>query len=604
MTAPTTGRGHEARLALGAAGLLADFNRAGILTAADVHVAQRLGRLGGETDEAVLLAVALVVRSTRHGSVVLDLSTAEATTSPEVDEEGAGAEAPVDLAWPADWLERCAASPLVGGPLVGGPLRMHGTRLWLARYWDQEEQVATELRERSAVAPDDLDPAVLTTGLDRLFGDPADGDQRSAAQTCAMSRVSVLAGGPGTGKTTTVSRLLALLKEQHPEWRVRLAAPTGKAAARLEEAVRSSTAALDHAEDRDRLGELSATTLHRLLGWRPEARSRFRHDRTNRLPAEVVVVDEASMVSLTMMARLLEALRPSTRLVLVGDPDQLASVEAGAVLGDLVDASSRVAVAALWTNRRFPATSGIARLAAAVQEGRGEDALAVLAADDAPEVELVAVADDAVLSVEQLGDVRDDVVRSGTALHEAAEAGDARGALAALDAHRLLCAHRRGPRGVTHWSALAERWVADVHPVVPRADGRYAGEPLLVTANDYEIELFNGDTGVVVADGHGGLVAVFGRGGDPIEVPLVRVGAVRPLHAMTVHRSQGSQFERITVVLPPAGSPLGTRETVYTAVTRATSHVRVIGSVEALVEAVGRPAARATGLRERLSAPR
>jgi len=603
MTAATTARGHEVRLALRATGLLADFNRAGILTAADVHVAQRLGRLGGEADEAVLLAVALVVRSTWHGSVVLDLSTAEATTSPEVDEEGAGPEAPVDLAWPVGWVERCAASPLVGGPVVDAPLRMHGTRLWLARYWDQEEQVATELRERSAVAPDDLDPAVLTTGLDRLFRDPADADQRSAAEACAMSRVSVLAGGPGTGKTTTVSRLLALLKEQQPELRVRLAAPTGKAAARLEEAVRSSTASLDHAEDRDRVGELPATTLHRLLGWRPEARSRFRHDRTNRLPAEVVVVDEASMVSVTMMARLLEALRPSTRLVLVGDPDQLASVEAGAVLGDLVDASSRIAVAALSTNRRFPATSGIALLAAAVQEGRGEDALAVLAADDAPEVELVAVADDAVLSVEQVGAVRADVVRSGTALHDAAEAGDARAALAALDAHRLLCALRRGPRGVTHWSALAERWVSDVHPVVPRADGRYAGEPLLVTANDYEIELFNGDTGVVVADAHGGLVAAFGRGGDPIEVPLVRLGAVRPLHAMTVHRSQGSQFERITVVLPPAGSPLGTRETLYTAVTRATSHVRVIGSAEALVEAIGRPAARATGLRERLSSP-
>ena len=598
----TTGRAHDARLALRAAGLLADFNRAGILTAADVHVAQRLGRLGGETDEAVLLAVALVVRSTRHGSVVLDLSTAEATTSPEVDEDGAEVDAPVELGWPRDWSGRCVASPLVAGPSGDGPLRMHGTRLWLARYWDQEEQVATELRERSAVAPDDLDTSVLTAGLDRLFPEGKDADQRSAAQSCATSRVSVLAGGPGTGKTTTVSRLLALLREQHPQWRVRLTAPTGKAAARLEEAVRSSAATLP-AEDRDRVGELSATTLHRLLGWRPEARSRFRHDRTNRLPAEVVVVDEASMVSLTMMARLLEALRPSTRLVLVGDPDQLASVEAGAVLGDLVHASSRVTVAGLTTNRRFSAESGIARLAAAVQDGRGEDALAVLESADAPEVELVTVADDSPLSglsVEQLRGVRADVVASGTALHAAAAAGDAPAALAALDAHRLLCAHRRGPRGVTHWSALAARWVADVHPVLPRADGRYAGEPLLVTANDYEIGLYNGDTGVVVDDGRGGLVAAFGRGGDPVVVPLVRLGAVRPLHAMTVHRSQGSQFERITVVLPPAGSPLGTRETLYTAVTRATTHVRVIGSPGALVEAVGRPAARATGLRERL----
>ena len=574
--------GFESTLALRATGVLADFNRAGILSAADVHVALRLGRIGGETDAAVLLAAALVVRSTRHGSVVLDLTTAEATTSPEVDEDALDAVAEIVLEWPDDWVARCAASPL-----VGGPLRMAGSRLWLARYWDQEEQVAAELLERSAVSPADLDAAVLAAGLARLFPGAGDADQRMAAEACALSRVSVLAGGPGTGKTTTVSRLLALLREQHPEWRIALAAPTGKAAARLEEAVRSSTASLP-AEDRVRLGELPATTLHRLLGWRPEARSRFRHDRTNRLPVEVVVVDEASMVSLTMMARLLEALRPTTRLVLVGDPDQLASVEAGAVLGDLVDAG--VAGGGRDARRRtaaFPATSGIALLAAAVQDGTGVRCLEVLRSDDTPEVELVEVADGAALPAYQLDGVKADVTISGLALLDAAERGDAVAALEALDRHRLLCAHRRGPRGVAHWSALAARWIADEHPVGPRADGRYAGEPLMVTANDYEIGLYNGDTGVVVDDGAGGLVAAFGRGGAPILVPLVRLGAVRPLHAMTVHRSQGSQFARITVLLPAAGSPLGTRETLYTAVTRATTHVRVIGSAEALVEAVG-----------------
>ncbi|MGZ4615430.1 MAG: exodeoxyribonuclease V subunit alpha [Actinomycetes bacterium] len=616
---------HDASLALRADGALAAFHRAGILSAADVHVARRLGVIGGETDDAVLLAAALVVRSTRHGSVVLDLATAAETTSPDVDEEADGPVVEVALEWPVDWAARCANSPL-----VGGPLRMAGTRLWLARYWDQEEQVARELLERCAARPSDLDLPVLAAGLDRLFV-AGDDDQRLAAASCALSRVSVLAGGPGTGKTTTVSRLLALLLDQHPDWRIALAAPTGKAAARLEEAVRSSTVLLP-AQDRARLGDLSATTLHRLLGWRPEARSRFRHDRTNRLPVEVVVIDEASMVSLTMMARLLEALRPSTRLVLVGDPDQLASVEAGAVLGDLVDratlgrrtagfaaelravvptavvdeqpaspaASVRDGVAALLTNRRFPATSGIALLAGAVQDGRGEDALAVLRSHDTAEVELVDVADDAQLSPAQLDGVRADVVIGGAALLAAAERGDGAAALEALDRHRLLCAHRRGPRGVQHWSALAARWIADDHPVTPRADGRYAGEPLLVTANDYDIGLYNGDTGVVIDDGHGGLVAAFGRGGAPIRVPLVRLGAVRSLHAMTVHRSQGSQFARITVLLPAAGSPLGTRETLYTAVTRATTHVRVIGSAEALVDAVGRPAARATGLRERL----
>ncbi len=260
----------------------------------------------------------------------------------------------------------------------------------------------------------------------------------------------------------------------------------------------------------------------------------------------------------------------------------------------------RDGVAALTTNRRFPAESGIAQLAAAVQEGRAQDALDVLRSGSLG-VEFVEVDDDARLTVEQLAGLRTDVEHSGVTMHEAAERGDAVAALAALEQHRLLCAHRRGPRGVQHWSAMSAHWIAEAHPVVPRADGRYAGEPLLVTTNDHDIGLYNGDTGVVVDDGKGGLIAVFGRGGDPIPVPLVRLGAVRSLHAMTVHRSQGSQFARVTVMLPPAASPLGTRETLYTAVTRATSHVRVIGSAEAFATAVERPAARATGLRERLA---
>jgi exodeoxyribonuclease V alpha subunit len=616
---------YQSELALGAEGLLRDFNRAGILSSADVHVAQRLGAIGGESDDAVLLATALVVRSTRHGSVVLDLSTAQETTSPD-DDAIETSELLTALAWPQSWVERCTASPL-----IGGPLRMVGSRIWLTRYWDQEEQVARELLERSAVPPADLNLGLLSTGLQRLFPLLEDADQRQAAAVCAVSRVSVLAGGPGTGKTTTVARLLALLREQHPTWRIALTAPTGKAAARLEEAVRSSTALLS-AEDQARLGDLNATTLHRLLGWRPDARSRFRHHRGNRLPVEIVVVDESSMVSLTLMARLLEALRPATRLVMVGDPDQLASVEAGAVLGDLVDRATlgrrtpgqaatlrellpgaviveqpqspdtrfRDGVSALSTNRRFSSGSEIAALAGAIQNGDGDGALAVLRSGSTG-VEFVEVDDESPVTGDRLTGVRADVQACGAALHSAAAGGDASAALDALERHRLLCAHRRGPRGVQHWSALAAGWIAEQHLVVPRADGRYAGEPLLVTTNDYEVGLYNGDTGVVVDSGDAvGLVAVFGRGGDPIPVALGRLGAVRSLYAMTVHRSQGSQFDRVTVLLPAAGSPLGTRETLYTAVTRAREHVRVIGSPDAFVAAVRRPAARATGLRERL----
>ncbi|MFC5379242.1 exodeoxyribonuclease V subunit alpha [Aquipuribacter nitratireducens] len=661
----------SADLALRAEGVLRLMNDAGVLTAADVHVASRLGVLVGEGDERVLLAAALAVRSTRQGSVVVDLSTVAATAVPDTDEHVADAghaatssatssaissvtSAATDggttgpLPWPevGAWVAACAASPLTVGE--DAPLRLRGTRLWLARYDAQEQLVADELLRRTADRPDDLDLAVLRAGLDRLYPD-ADADQRLAAAVCALSRVSVLAGGPGTGKTTTVSKVLALLKEQHPSWRVALAAPTGKAAARLDEAVAASSGTLP-AVDLERLGRLEGTTVHRLLGWRPGSRSRFRHDRANRLPFEVVVVDEASMVPLTLMARLLEALRDGTRLVLVGDPDQLASVEAGAVLGDLVDRdalrqrTARTAaaldavvpghgavvvparpaayvqdgIAALTVNHRFDAASAIGRLAEAVRRGRVDEVVDLLRsgdesdagpAGDAPGprgVELVEVPDDAPPGAEALAAVERDVVTWGSAMRRSALAGDAVGALRALDTHRLLCAHRRGPRGVQQWEALALRWLVSADPdlLTARADGHHPGEPLLVTANDYEVALFNGDTGVVVAEPPGargtGPRAWFARGRAPVGIPLVRLGAVRPVHAMTVHRSQGSQFDRVTVVLPAADSPLATRETLYTAVTRAVAHVRVVGSVDAVAAAVRTPAARASGLRGRL----
>lgn len=216
--------------------------------------------------------------------------------------------------------------------------------LWLDRYWRQESQVAEELLARADEPVAEPDGAALAASLSRLFPGAAADDQRRAAAVCALSRVSVLAGGPGTGKTTTVAKLLAVLHDQpRPPRQIALAAPTGKAAARLEEAVRSATAELADA-DRLRLGDLQATTLHWLLGRRPGASSRFKHDRENHLPHDVVV-DEGSMMSLTLISRLLDALRPDARLVLVGDPNQLASVEAGAVLGDLVDRGTAHAVA-------------------------------------------------------------------------------------------------------------------------------------------------------------------------------------------------------------------------------------------------------------------
>ena len=330
----------DARAATHAPGLLRPFNDAGVLTSADVQVAVRLARLGGEHDATVVLAAALAVRGPRLGHVLVDLSTINDTASVETDE-------PVDLStlpWPdpATWVDRVAASGLVARGDGDGPLRLIGSWLYLDRYWREEQQVAADLLAFAARQPEGVRAGVLDDGIARLFAAETGGRQAQAGESAVRRGLTVLAGGPGTGKTTTVARIVALLAEQaaaigaSPPL-VALAAPTGKAAARLEESVHDEARDLPVGEaTRSWLLELHASTLHRLLGWRPDSQSRFRHDRTHRLAYDVVIVDETSMVSLSLMARLVEAVRPDARLILVGDPGQLASIEAGAVLGDIV----------------------------------------------------------------------------------------------------------------------------------------------------------------------------------------------------------------------------------------------------------------------------
>jgi exodeoxyribonuclease V alpha subunit len=595
---------HDPRLARGADGLLRTFNEEGVLDAADVHVARRLCALAGDEDELVALAVAFVVRAVRGGSVCVDLATV-------ADDE-------LDVAWPdaETWYAAVAASPLLtsASPVLR-LLAQDGPRLlYLDRYWREEEQVHADLvgRPSGAAEPDE---AWLAAALDRVF--PAEGydEQRAAARVALTHATTVLTGGPGTGKTTTVAALLALCAEQaelagEPPVRIALAAPTGKAAARLQQAVEDEVAKLPDA-DRDRLAGVRAVTLHRLLGARPDTSSRFRHHRDNRLPHDVVVVDETSMVSLTMMARLLEAVRPGSRLILVGDPFQLASVEAGAVLADLVDTvqeRTRVGVASLVTSHRFGESIGA--LAEAVRSGDAERAVELLEAGG-EHVELVHV-------YEPAPRVRELVIPHALGVLRAAEAGDADVALALLDRQRLLCAHREGSFGVRHWNAQVERWLAE-ETGEPIYAAWYAGRPLLVTANDYGLGVYNGDVGVTyrpLAGGAGdtGLAvrrpagargralraAVAGSAGR-LDVAPSRLGEVETMHALTIHKSQGSQADDVVVILPPRESRLLTRELFYTAITRARERVVVVGSPDDVRAAIERRALRATGLRQRLA---
>jgi exodeoxyribonuclease V alpha subunit len=556
------------RLAIGASGLLRAFTDVGVIESADVHVAQRLTALAGETDETVALALALVVRALRGGSVCVDLRAVE---------EQVGV---ADLPWPDPdpWLAAVQASPLSGSPPV---LRRYDDNLlYLDRYWLEEQQVCDDVLAMIATNPPEVAP-----NLDRLFP-PGFEEQREAAEIALSQGLTVLTGGPGTGKTTTVARLLALLAGRS-RLRIALAAPTGKAAARLQEAVQLEVGKLEPA-DQEALAGLHATTLHRLLGSRPDTSARFRHNRGNRLPHDVIVVDETSMVSLTMMARLLEAVRPDTRLILVGDPDQLASVEAGAVLADLVDGLGEAKVASLKTSHRFGESIG--QLANAIRVGDADRAVEVLSAGG-EHIEWIETENPA-------AKLREVLVPQAFRLREAAILGDTATALATLDEHRLLCAHRHGPHGVRYWNHQVERWLTEATGE-PIWSAWYAGRPVLVTANDYGLGLYNGDTGVTVV-GSDGLRAVIAGAEDPLEFATSRLAEVETMHAMTIHKSQGSQADEVTVLLPPSESRLLTRELFYTAATRAQTRVRLIGSEAQVREAITHRAVRASGLRQRL----
>ena len=563
----------DVELAVGASGLLQTFNAAGVLDVADVRVAERICFLVKETDERVALAVALLVRGLRSGSVCIELASVASAVGVE------------DVPWPEPegWLAAVRASALLGEPPV---LHLYDDRLlYLDRYWREEKQVCDDLLALRVSEPTGDVPA-----FERLF--PAGfEEQREAAEFALAQALTVLTGGPGTGKTTTVARLLALLAEQAGTSRLRiaLAAPTGKAAARLQEAVQHEVAKLD-AADRSRLGELQAMTLHRLLGSRPDSSSRFRHDRGNRLPHDVIVVDETSMVSLTMMARLLEAVRPDARLILVGDADQLASVEAGAVLADLVDglsARADIRVAALRTSHRFGEAIGF--LADAIRVGDADRALALLRSGD-EHIEFIE--DDASDAMRPI------LLPHALRLREAALCGADDVALATLHEHRLLCAHREGPYGVRHWNRQVEKWLSEETGQPPWSEW-YPGRPLLVTANDYGLRVYNGDTGVVIA-GRDGLRAVIAGAGGPLDFATSRLSDVETMHAMTIHKSQGSQADEVTVLMPTEDSRLLTRELLYTAVTRAKQKVRVVGSDASARAAIGRRAVRASGLARRL----
>lgn len=557
------------------------------ITDGDALVARRCARLAGEPDDSLATGLlALAIRAVRDGSTALDPHEIDRFQPYETGDASAatgtsvGAEATPHLSQLLNAPSGAGLAEEVAGSALArfGVVRVEFGLIYLERYWLDEVLIASQLTARTSSSFAAGEATDVEAGLAAIEDAQLDETQRDAVEHVLKHGVTILTGGPGMGKTHTLARAIeALLTAHAPGLRLALAAPTGKAAARMTESLREAHVEVD----------TDAVTLHRLLGFNPRNHQRFVHNRHNPLPHDVVIVDETSMVSLSMMARLLEALKPSARLLLVGDPDQLASVEAGSVLGDLV-AGLPAGVIKLTKHHRL--TDGRVALAQAFE---AQDPEAVLAAIDQP--------DDGVSFIStQLPDVSDIpyVITAAGRLREVALSGDADAAIAQLGAFRLLCAHRSGPFGTARWNRLIEAELAESAPEIPHQP-MYVGRPILVTKNDPSLGLFNGDTGVIIAR-DGQLIAAMETSSGVREFSPWRLGNIDTMHAMTVHKAQGSQADAVTVIVPPLDSRLLTREMLYTAVTRAKGHLTVIGDPQAVRAAVKTPLQRASGLRQRL----
>jgi len=612
----------------------------------DRHFARLMCSLEGREDPALYFAAVAVSRYGREGHICTDLAEWAGREIPDIPFRE-GRRAP-DL---SSWRESLRKSRVVGRPGEFAPMILDDAgRLYLHRFWRYERDLAVLLRTRLtaylAGSTPDLKPPVpsalvLKPILERLFPERIPGApdfQWLAALAAAVCPICIVSGSPGTGKTTAVAKMLALLLEATgPEQplRIALAAPTGKAAGRLEQALSRSRDSLPCPEWVRAAIPGGAATLHRLLGFSYRT-SQVRYSRSRPLPTDVLVIDEASMVDLPLMARTIEALPPTARLILLGDKDQLSSVDAGAVLGDICNAGPMNVISAalagslgtlaagflpgqqggaeaigdglveLRRNFRFRADSGIGLLSEAVRRGDLEKALACLGPGSDGEVRWRVPP-----SPEEFPSALGDVVREGfrdylSALRSHEDIGTV---LQSLERFRILCAVRQGPWGVEAVNLAVERILRSAG-LLDAGGKRYPGRPIMILRNDYALGLFNGDTGILMAspEGEGAagrdLNAYFrdDRGAvrkiDPLRLPEHET-----VFATTVHKSQGSECERILFLMPDRDSPLLTRELVYTALTRARREVEVWAREEILSGAISRKIDRRSGLADALRGP-
>ncbi|QWF70327.1 exodeoxyribonuclease V subunit alpha [Methylomonas paludis] len=466
------------------------------------------------------------------------------------------------------------------------PLVVEAGRLYLHRYWQYETRLAGQLAalSRQGFPAVDCQPA-----LDHYFpGQDAEPDwQKLAAQRALTQGLTIISGGPGTGKTTTVVKILALLQQfNQPSLHIALAAPTGKAAMRLQESIDNSK---QHLPEQIRaLIPSQVSTLHRLLGAKPPT-PYFRHHADNPLPYDLLVVDESSMVDLALMSKLVDALKPGSRLILLGDKDQLASVESGAVLADLTQSLPGNTIE-LLKSHRFHA--GIKQLADAVNQQHAATAWDLLT-QPGSESGVALLAEEAV-------DYAVGQYRRYLALM--ASGAEFKAVFTEFSRFQVLCANQQGPNSVADINFRVEQQLSRLHNI-HRQGAWYAGRPVMITANTPSLQLFNGDIGICLPDAESGQLKVFFPRGDGSskKISPARLQTCQTVFAMTVHKSQGSEFEQVLIMLPEQLNPVLSKELLYTAITRAKQQVKIVADREVFIDCVNKSVQRLSGLAEKLA---